>query len=686
MIKKTKKVKKKKLDRIEELHKELEAESQEREKDVKDSLAQIYQDENGEIINVKAVEIKKKRHFGLLSVLLYIALFIVIFYGIYYLVNRNSEGSNIDFVIEADQEQIAGQEFFYTVKYQNLDRVGLDNIQIKLDYPEGFIFLDSEPKPSQRNNVWKVDRLEPHRGGELKIKGKLVNKVDSSNLILGELYYFPDSLSTEFKKTADLETTTASLDLNLEVIPPASLFVNEPETLTIKFSSIDNLLNNFKLELEPSNPDNLKFISAKLSDGKTETDLPQAGAWTWGVGDIGKEEKTLQISFLAKERTTDKETIKVKFSYQNNQLVKVDEALREAQTLLVPEDGITTAAQPQLGEETLALDAADNDLELKQNKEYYLFYEQSFEIEVVQNSLNLTMLVNDQDRDQGASFGDRLKYSITYNNKGGSALKNVIVMAVLEGPLDWNSLETTGKRNENTIIWTPQDNPALKTIEPNASGKLDFQISVQTFEQAKGQQAQIKGYAQFNTFTESEEGKQTVQTIDNNLSNTILVKINSDLALNEELRYYTADNLPVGTGPLPPKVGQTTTLKVYWRIDNSLHNLKNVQVATDLPENVKWNGKDLANAGRLRYDQYDHRVIWEIDQINTYDDAPTAEFSISLTPAQADQDKILVLLNKTRIVALDLETNTEISQTGKAKTTKLEDDEMIEHDGVVQGE
>ncbi|MFH0840506.1 MAG: hypothetical protein V1865_00765 [bacterium] len=694
MVKKTKK-KNKKIDQLAEYRKNIETEGKEREKDVKESLAQIYQDENGEIINVKAVDIKKKKHFGLLTALIYIAVFILIFYGIYFFINRNNDGSNIDFLIEADKEQIAGQEFFYTVSYQNLDRVGINNIQIKLDYPDGFIFLDSDPKPDKRNDVWEIDRLEPHRGGEIKIKGKMVNKVDSSNMILGEMYYYPDNFSSEFKEVADAESITTSLGINLEVIPPASLFVNEAETLIINFSasSSEELINNFKLEIIPTNPDNIKFISAKLDDGKEEIDLPQAEPWIWGIGNINQEEKSLKINFLAKERISSSETFKIRFLYQNDQLVKQDEFMMKTIEPLTPEDEELSAEdEAELNpvnteaslDELLAME--NTNLELKQNLEYYLFYEQDFEIEVVQNDLNLTMLINDQNHDLGADFGDRLEYSITYSNKGGSIMKNVIVMAVLEGPLDWNSLETTGERNENTIIWTPKNVPTLKSITPGASGRLNFQINIKDFNQTENQKTEIKGYAQFNTFTEDDAGQQAIAEIDNNLSNTILIKINSDLSLNEELRYYTEDNIPVGTGPLPPKVGETTTLKAYWRVNNSLHNLKNVQVSNDLPDYVQWNSKDMANVGSLRYDQYDHRVIWDINQVNIYDEAPEAEFSISLTPGSSDQDKILILLNKTSIIALDIETNEEIKQENKAKTTKLEDDEMIEHDGVVQGE
>ena len=480
--------------------------------------------------------------------------------------------------------------------------------------------------------------------------------------------YYPDNFSSEFKENTDLETTTTNPGVNLEIIPPASLFIDKPETLIIKYASIEETVDNFKLEIVPNNPNDIKFLSAKLDDGQTEINLPEATPWTWGIGNLTKQEKTLKINFVAKAKSSNSENFKIKLSYQNKTLVKADEFTSPEQTITAP----------------ATIDQTNNSSGLNQNQEYYLFYTQDFTAEIVQNDLNLTTLVNGQNNEQGANFGDKLNYTITYHNQGKTAMKNIVIMTVLEGPVDWGSLKTNGQQAQNTITWTPEELPALKEIAPDAKGKINFQIKIKTAKEAGKVKPEIKAYTQFNTFTKDEAGKETITKPDNNLSNTILVKINSDLALKEKLLYYTEDNIPVGTGPLPPKLGEETTLKVYWQINNSLHDLKNIQVINDLPKNVKWNNKDLVNTGKLKYDQFAHRVIWDIDELSTYDKTPTAEFSISITPNKDDINKILILLNQTRILALDTVTNQEINNKIKARTTKLEDDKMIKNDGVVQ--
>ena len=60
-----------------------------------------------------------------------------------------------------------------------------------------------------------------------------------------------------------------------------------------------------------------------------------------------------------------------------------------------------------------------------------------------------------------------------------------------------------------------------------------------------------------------------------------------------------------------------------------------------------------------------------------------AEFNISITPSDADADKVLVLLPGSKIRAVDSETGAEINKTGQAKTTRLEDDDIAQTDGRV---
>ncbi len=66
-----------------------------------------------------------------------------------------------------------GQSLEYVVKYRNESTEMVDNIQLLLDYPEGFTPTGFVPNPSREENRWVLGRLEPRSEGLISIKGEI---------------------------------------------------------------------------------------------------------------------------------------------------------------------------------------------------------------------------------------------------------------------------------------------------------------------------------------------------------------------------------------------------------------------------------------------------------------------------------------------------------------------------------
>jgi len=156
--------------------------------------------------------------------------------------------------------------------------------------------------------------------------------------------------------------------------------------------------------------------------------------------------------------------------------------------------------------------------------------------------------------------------------------------------------------------------------------------------------------------------------------------------VNERILYFNDDNLPVGSGPLPPMVGQTTSFKVYWTVTNNLHELTDARAVFILPAGVIWDGRHNTNVGNLYYDEVSRQVIWEIGRLPISVYRADAEFSISITPSESDRNKLLVLSPGSMISAMDRETMDVINLRINSKTTKLEDDDIagLNNSGIVQ--
>jgi len=390
--------------------------------------------------------------------------------------------------------------------------------------------------------------------------------------------------------------------------------------------------------------ENMEIISATVTEAKEKKEgrnlrIEPARPGVYNVSEIGRQEQEFKIKYKLSKKMADGQEIVMRF-------------------------------------ENLAEDDKTRS-----------FLEKKISLEVMKSDLNLTLIINGSKNDQAVNFGDRLNYSLVYNNKGETSMKDVVLMAVLESDfLDWKTLkeENNGQERGNSLTWTKEEVPALAELEPDKEGIIDFSINIVSLEEAGAMASrsfQIKSYVQFS-IGNSEDFEANLD----NRSNMIINKINSDLSLKEEVRYFNADNVPVGNGPLPPKVGETTSFKVYWTLANNLHELNEAKVEVVLPEDVSWDNKNRTSVGAISYDSDSRKVTWQIGRLPITVYRADAEFNISITPGDSDKNKIMVILPEASAVAIDSETGADITSVAKAKTTKLEDDEIagMSSDGRVE--
>ncbi len=602
---------------------------------ISESLAEIYEDDKGARVNVREMNIRRRRsivgRFGLAAVYLIIAAALV--GGVYYwLVNRGADVTALDFSIQSVEGLKANQDFTYTLNFHNKEKNPLTNVEITVVYPDSFIFIDSSPATSEGNNKWRLQDMEGMASGQITIHGRIIAPTGQSNILFADFSYRPSGITSSFKKTASVDTILASSGIDIMTTAPGSALVGQEETMSITYAPQDkNYLNHFSLRLEAT--ENVKVGAPQLFDGVSYKDPA-----SWNIDLSKPAKKPLVISFKLLDKKVDVENIKLVFEY-------------------TPEN----------------------------SDHAYRFEEKNFPIDVIKNSLNLTMSANGSSADQGVDFGQTAQYSISYANKGETTMNDVIIMAVMNGDaIDWRKIsdKNNGKVTGSSIIWTKEEVPALKTLLKGQEGTIDFSLPVRPLTEAKLiSRYEINSYAQFSIGNKPEDLSLDNET---NRSNQLSVKINSDISLDEAVRYFDQDNIAVGTGPLPPQANDTTTVKVYWTIANSLHEIGNLKVTTTLPSNVSWDGKDRAEAGSLSYDASTNKVTWDIGRLPLSVPSVSAEFSIALKPRTSDHNKLMILVSGTSLVGVDSQTGYPVSLILKSQTTKLERDDIANTDGIVQ--
>jgi hypothetical protein len=607
-----------------------------RNQEIDNNLSAIYTDKKGSLVDVKKMKIKHRQLFiiRLFRNLIILAFSLGIIYFAYsYFFDRTNDSSSLELKIIAPEKVLAGEEISYKVEYHNPSKFSLTRVHLEIQYPESFILVGSSVAPTNGNYGWDLPDIDPGGNASLSITGKLINKPDSVNVISGRLSYVPLNYSSQFKKEASASTLVSGPGFQVDLEYNNTAFLNQDNAMTVILSDVkNNYLGDFNLNFSLPEETNVSLASSSEPSGATndlltkKITVTKSGGVSWLVSGLSQEVGRQQIPL----------SYKIGTKLDNPEIsVRLEKKLDDGQS--------------------------------------YVFWEKTFKPELVKSDLNLTMFINGSKNDGAINFGQTLNYTLSYSNKGDNSFKDVVIMAAVSGDfIDFNSLnmEKPGELRSDTIIWTKNEIPELAEIKPGQEGEINFSLNLLPFKEGDmGKNLSITSFAQYGV------NSQTVKDEDNK-SNTVITRINSDLSLSEQIRYFNDDNQPVGSGPLPPKVGEKTSFKVYWVVKNNLHELSDTRVVLDLPSNINFDEKNSTNVGNIYYDANTRQVIWDIGRLPVSVYRADAEFNISLTPIENDRNKILVLSPGATVSAADIETKNLITKKTGPKTTKLEDDDI----------
>jgi hypothetical protein len=171
--------------------------------------------------------------------------------------------------------------------------------------------------------------------------------------------------------------------------------------------------------------------------------------------------------------------------------------------------------------------------------------------------------------------------------------------------------------------------------------------------------------------------------------NTVTAQINSDLQVNATARYFTPDGEAIGTGPLPPAVGEATTYWVFLSLENQLHPVRDVVVTARVPDGITWGGRASVGAGEpLYFDEATNRISWRVGVVPDYktnygSSQFGAAFQLSITPNESQLGEQPVLLEEIRVDGIDQNTGTRLESVASDVTTQLTFDAHAKDDGRV---
>lgn len=255
-----------------------------------------------------------------------------------------------------------------------------------------------------------------------------------------------------------------------------------------------------------------------------------------------------------------------------------------------------------------------------------------------------------------AQAGDKLTYDVTVSNPSKVTINDIVLELTFAG----NAVDATAATLDTVIELTPGDKTTLsyttvvKDPLPESVNSIVTTLAVVSARVA-------------NSDAEFEETAEVTTTLQGTLE------------LSAEGRYFSDDLSKLGSGPLPPTVGETTTYVIRWSLTAGGGEMSDATVQTTLPDGVAYAG---SGDDKISFANDTGTVTWSLQKVEA-GNIKTTSFTVSVTPTSADVDKLLVLTNETVATATDVNSAESVQAQDKKITSNLASDPGADDDGVV---
>lgn len=582
--------------------------------------------------------------------LIYTAFFILIilagtaFAGfLYFDKNKTFKQETLHLEITGPEKIKAGELVEYIINYKNIGDVALNDTKMVLQYPHGLMIESTTP--SITGHQLELGTINVSQEGQFKITGRIIDDLDREQKLVARLVFKPNNFNSEFSKENSLSVLLEQPELDLVTDYPATI------TLGQKLNIETQIKNNGDIGFEKPQfqiiyPEKFEYLAAQ------PTPLEDNRKWELDILQPKSEEKKISIEgrFPA-DITFD------------------DESERE-QTFKVQ------------------IHARGNE------SSYHLVYEKEFKIKITDEALLSYLIINGSAENKNVELGNILTYSIVVKNNGQNKYEDLKVKMIINSTpldiIDWENIdddnfgEITKTDKGKEVLWNSQDVTGLNNLKPGKELMITFAVPIKPYEKLKDLNAEGLSDTKIENTAEVILGGEENSNVAPLRSNPVTLKLNTNVSLSAKALYFYDDGTPIGTGPYPPEVDETTQIAVFWDITNDIHEINNVSITANLPKYVNLVGSPSPSIGQFNLDEANNQITWTIESLPRTLQSASCNFNIQFTPNEKNSGKILQLLGNTTLTAKDAVTNSQIIKTQNILTTALEQDKYVTGDGAVK--
>lgn len=583
------------------------------EKRIQNDLKQIYQNDDGSMPNMSDFQKKKKRSRGggffafILACLFFGA---VAWAGFFYLQPQSKfKEQDVVLSITGNTEVKIGQEVSYRLRYQNSQNVPLSKVVLQVKYPQGFVLSNISKEPTnEKKDEWQLGSLAPQESGFIDLVGKIYGDLEDKASFRAFLNYIPSNFNSEFQKVANLNVFLKEAPVDLTVSAPVEVVANVPVDLVINIKKqVTDSVVNTALVVEPGK------LFTKISS-VPESDKDNLYQWSMATMPDNQEIK-LSGNFVSEDATEAEIVVKV-IGWQGE----------------------------------------------THNGGSFVLRQQVVKVRLIKAEINATLAINGSMKDGATHPGEVLNITVALKNSGQSALKNINAHLFFETPsvdkksfLDWTKIEDpadgdfSGEQiNEETrrgvIVWNAKNIKNLAALAPGDDVHIDLSIPLK-----EGQETDLSDFKTFLMTAVAEISYENGSEQKTLSSNKIALTINSDFTFSSDNQVKTNDQ------------GQEEH-NLSWKIENSFHELKDIELSADIYGDFVWDEKKLvAGAGEAKFDPQTKHLTWKVAQMPVSVDVLALKFGFALNSKNPTQTE---LISKVSVKAIDVKTGQEITLSG----------------------
>lgn len=521
----------------------------------------------------------------------------------------------------------SGEDVALKIVIANNTPFPLRDGELTLVFPDG-AFVEGEPHTKETRVVGTIDVRGQWRA---TIQVRLLGVKDTAKSFSARFTYRPGTVASRFENTAETATTLASSPITFSLELPKEAFPKSEAHYVLKYENTAGVVL----------PETAIRVEYPKDFSVTSTAPAPTQNAEWNLGELKQDARG---------------TITIDGSFSD---VQLDQEFRAILGVLAED-------------------------------EFVPYGEVAGVTRIVKPFLELDPTVNGK-LSYPATPGERLSYAVRWRNTGNIGLENIVIRARLLGPyFDMSSISPGDgifDSRTNEIVWTSREMPQLAIATSNETDVAHFEVNLQS--------GIPSGSPEAKELTAAMVWSIETTTVPPEFNLTRIrseVKVETPISSRVELSasgFFTEPSAVFSnSGPIPPRVNETTTYSIHWMLKSFTNPVERVEVSAFLAPGVQFTGKTVVLKGDVpapNFDDTNGEVTWEIESLppGVGVASPPAEvvFQVALTPSLLQKNTTPLLVSESRLIAADSFTGVRLESKAPRITTFLPNDVTVGEDG-----